>query len=133
MVKILLIEDVASHQHLICHCLRAHDYEVVVAADGRSGLCEAQQSADEIELILLDIKLPEMDGWDLAEQLKANVRTRHIPIIAVTAYAMPADGQQAIAAGCDDYTSKPIDFCELVDKVRTWTAHVRPRELPAAV
>lgn len=133
MTKILLIEDVPSHQRLICHCLAANDYEVVIAADGLSGLRLAQQAADEIDLILLDIKLPEMNGWDLADRLKSDAQTRHIPIIAVTAYAMATDCQKAISAGCDDYTSKPIDFSQLVDKVRTWTAHARSKAVPAVV
>jgi len=120
MATILLIEDVRSHQCLISHRLTTHQFEVVIAVDGQEGLAQAQSLAPSLDLILMDIKLPEMDGWELARILKANCRASFIPIIAVTAYAMNDDRQRALAVGCDDYVSKPIDFDELLNKVRTW-------------
>ena len=113
MPRILLIEDFDANQDLISRYLRLFDYEVVAASDGQAGLTKARLERSEIDLVLLDMNLPEMDGWEVARQLKADESTRSLPVIAVTAHAMVGDREKGLLAGCDEYVTKPIDFNEL--------------------
>ena len=124
MRRILLIEDNDANQNLMSRYLELFDCEVTVARDGRSGLERARQLSDRIDLILLDMNLPEMDGWEVARCLKSHESTRHLPVIAVTAHAMVGDREKILAAGCDDYATKPIDFTALLEKIDTYCCQV---------
>ncbi|CAB1078979.1 FOG: CheY-like receiver [Olavius algarvensis Delta 1 endosymbiont] len=105
--KILVIEDNEQNMYLITFILEKHGYEVVQAQDGRLGIELAL--ASDPDLIILDIQLPEMDGYSVAQQLKANPRFRTLPIVAVTSYAMAGDRERVLRAGCTGYIEKPIN------------------------
>ena len=124
MRRILLIEDNDANQDLISRYLELFDCEVTVALDGRAGLLKAQQEHSNLDLILMDMNLPELDGWEVARQLKASATTRELPIIAVTAHAMVGDREKALAAGCDDYATKPIDFQVLLELIHSYPCKV---------
>ena len=124
MRRILLIEDNDANQDLISRYLELFDCEVTVALDGRTGLLTAQQEHLNLDLILMDMNLPELDGWEVARQLKASEATRELPIIAVTAHAMVGDREKALAAGCDDYATKPIDFQNLLELIHSYPCKV---------
>jgi two-component system, cell cycle response regulator DivK len=119
MPRILLIEDLDANQDLISRYLRLFDYEVVVASDGQVGLTMARLDRSEIDLVLLDMNLPQMDGWEVARQLKADESTRSLPVIAVTAHAMVGDREKGLLAGCDEYVTKPLDFTVLLEKIES--------------
>jgi Response regulator containing a CheY-like receiver domain and an HD-GYP domain len=106
MTKVLIVEDVEINTDLLIQLLE-DDYELVTAADGAAGLAVARREMPD--LILLDLSLPVMDGWETARRLKEDPVLRHIPVIALTAHAMRGDEERALASGCDDYLSKPID------------------------
>lgn len=114
MKKILIVEDVELNRDLLVQLLE-DDYELVEAADGRQGLEVAGR--EKPDLVLLDISLPEMDGYEVAAHIRKTEGIENIPIIAVTAHAMAGDEEKALAAGCSDYLSKPIDEDELWSKV----------------
>jgi two-component system, cell cycle response regulator DivK len=115
MQKILLVEDNEMNRDMLSRRLQRRGYTVVNAEDGEKGLLLARSEAPD--LILMDISLPAMDGWEVTRLLKANQSTRHIPIIALTAHAMVSDREKAIVAGCDDYDTKPVDFGRLSEKI----------------
>jgi len=115
MAKILLVEDNEMNRDMLSRRLERRGYEVVVAVDGRQGLEKAQN--EDPQLILMDMSLPELDGWEATRQLKADEGTRDIPVIALTAHAMNSDREKAIEAGCDDYDIKPVDFKRLLGKI----------------
>ena len=115
MAKILLVEDNEMNRDMLSRRLLRKGYAVVVATDGRQGIAMARSEAPD--LILMDMSLPLLDGWEATRQLKAALETRSIPIIALTAHAMAGDREKAIEAGCDDYDTKPIEFARLVDKI----------------
>ena len=115
MAKILLVEDHQEIWDFLSRRLKRRGYEVVVAQDGQEGLDKARSETPD--LLLLDMNLPVMDGWTVARTLKQEAATKTIPIIALTAHAMSGDRDKAIAAGCDDYHAKPIDFSQLVDQI----------------
>ncbi len=115
MAKILLVEDNEMNRDMLSRRLLRKGYAVVVATDGREGIAMARSEAPD--LILMDMSLPLLDGWEATRQLKAAPETRSIPIIALTAHAMAGDREKAIEAGCDDYDTKPIEFARLVDKI----------------
>lgn len=117
MPRILLVEDNEANQDLIARYLELYGHEVTVAGDGQAGLTAAARDRDRIDLILMDMNLPRMDGWTVTRRLKADGATRGIPVIAITAHAMVGDRQRALEAGCDDYVSKPIDFRTLLHKI----------------
>lgn len=119
MTKILLVEDNETNCDMLLRRLRRLAYEVTGADNGVSGIAAAQSHAPDV--ILMDLNLPEMDGWEAARRLKANAVTREIPIIALTAYASESDRAGAIEAGCDDYETKPLDLEQLLKKIRTLT------------
>ena len=117
MAKILLVEDNEMNRDMLSRRLVRRGFEVVVAVDGKQGVEMAQSESPE--LILLDMSLPVMDGWEAAGHLKADPATKNIPIIALTAHAMAGDREQAIEAGCDDYDTKPIEFKRLLEKINS--------------
>lgn len=116
--KILLIEDNDQNAYLVDYLLAARDWEVVRAIDGPSGLQLAD--AESPQLILLDIQLPGMDGYEVARKLRARERLDGTPIIAVTSYAMPGDREECLAAGCTGYIEKPIDPGSFADEVERY-------------
>src|SRR5438094_8516276 len=115
MPKILLVEDNEMNRDMLSRRLQKKGYTVVTAQDGEKGLLLARSEVPD--LILMDISLPAMDGWEVTRLLKANQSTRHIPIIALTAHAMVSDRKKAIEAGCDEYDTKPVDFARLSEKI----------------
>ena len=115
MAKILLVEDNEMNRDMLSRRLARRGYEVVTAVDGTEGMAMAQSV--EPDLILMDMSLPVVDGWEAARRLKASRETQAIPIIALTAHAMVGDREKAIEAGCDDYDIKPVEFQRLVDKI----------------
>ena len=115
MAKILLVEDHEEIWDFLSRRLKRHGHEVVVAQDGQEGLDKV--GSDRPELILLDMNLPVLDGWTVAKTLRGDAATRNIAIIALTAHAMAGDREKALAAGCDDYHPKPIDFSQLLTQI----------------
>jgi CheY-like chemotaxis protein len=119
MTRILLVEDNEMNRDMLSRRLARRGYDVAVAVNGQEGLDSAKgQSPD---LVLLDMDLPVVDGWEVARQLKADDATRAIPIIALTAHAMVGDRDKALDAGCDDYDTKPVEFKRLLAKIRSLT------------
>lgn len=114
-MKLLLVEDNEMNRDMLSRRLVRRGYEVVLAEDGGQGIEMARSSRPD--LILMDMSLPVIDGWEATRQLKAADDTRHIPVIGLTAHAMAGDREQAIAAGCDEYETKPIDLDRLIGKV----------------
>ena len=112
--KILLVEDNEMNRDMLSRRLKRRNFDVDLAVDGGEALRKANDVPD---LILLDMSLPVMDGWTVAGRLKAEDRTKGIPIIALTAHAMVGDREKALGAGCDDYETKPIDFPRLLSKI----------------
>ncbi|MDB5927996.1 MAG: response regulator [Betaproteobacteria bacterium] len=117
MAKILLVEDHQEIWDFLSRRLKRRGYDVVVAQDGQEGLDKARTESPD--LLLLDMNLPVMDGWTVARTLKSDQATRRLPIIALTAHAMAGDREKAIAAGCDDYHPKPVDFSQLLNQIET--------------
>jgi CheY-like chemotaxis protein len=116
MVKILLVEDNEMNRDMLSRRLKRKGYEVVIAVDGQEGVNMATSESPAV--ILLDMSLPIMDGWEAARQLKANPETKGIPILGLSAHAMTPDRDKAIAAGCDDYDTKPVDIKRLLGKIQ---------------
>ncbi|NIQ01058.1 MAG: response regulator [Nitrospinaceae bacterium] len=117
MFKILLVEDNEMNRDMLCRRLQRKGFEVLTAQDGREGLSAAQTEAPD--LILLDMSLPGLDGWEMARTLKATSATQAIPILGLSAHAMVSDRTRALEAGCDDYDIKPVDFLRLLEKMQT--------------
>jgi CheY-like chemotaxis protein len=115
MAKILLVEDNEMNRDMLSRRLERRGHEVVVAVDGAEGLALALREGPA--LILMDMSLPVIDGWEATRQLKADPATSSIPIIALTAHAMSDDRERAMLAGCDDYDTKPVEFQRLVQKI----------------
>jgi CheY-like chemotaxis protein len=115
MAKILLVEDNEMNRDMLSRRLTRRGYEVVIAVDGQDGVAKAE--AETPSLILMDLALPVLDGWEAARRLKASPATRGIPIIALTAHAMAGDREKALAAGCDDFDTKPVDLDRLLGKI----------------
>jgi two-component system cell cycle response regulator DivK len=115
MPKVLLVEDNEMNRDMLSRRLLKKGYEVVMAEDGRRGVDMAESEAPVI--ILMDMSLPVMDGWEAARTLKGNAGTRAIPVIALTAHAMAGDREKALEAGCDDYDTKPVDLKRLLGKI----------------
>jgi len=114
-MKILLIEDNEMNRDMLARRLQRRGFEVVVAVDGLQGLALAEAEAPDA--ILMDMSLPELDGWEAPRPLKGAPSTRSIPVIALTAHAMSSDRDRALAAGCDDYETKPIELGRLIAKL----------------
>lgn len=115
MSKILLVEDNETNRDMLSRRLIRRGYEVVLAVDGECGIAMARSDAPD--LILMDMSLPILDGWEATRCLKASPDTCRIPIVALTAHAMSSDRDKALEAGCDDYDTKPIELQRLLDKI----------------
>ena len=120
MTTVLIVEDNDLNRDMLSRRLARRGYEVVFALDGAHGVEMATSAAPDI--ILMDMSLPVMDGWEATRRLKAVPATRGIPIIALTAHAMAGDEQRALAAGCDDFDTKPVDLARLLVKMERWLA-----------
>ncbi len=116
MPIILLVEDDEMNCDMLSRRLRRKGYEVLIARDGEEALAKAQSDAPD--LILMDLSLPVLDGWEATRQIRAVPQTQAIPVIALTAHAMDGDQAKALAAGCDDYDTKPIEFPRLMGKIQ---------------
>ena len=117
MAKLLLIEDNEMNRDMLSRRLQRKGYEVEVAIDGEKGVEQAK--ANPPDLILMDMRLPIIDGWEATRQLKADPNTKEIPIIALTADAMTDDRIKALDAGCDEYDTKPVELPRLLSKIRS--------------
>ncbi len=118
MSKILIVEDNEMLQEILSERLSFRGYEVVIASDGEKALNAAGK--EKPDLILMDMSLPILDGWEATRRLKADLNTQHIPVIALTAHALSGDREKSLAAGCDDYEAKPVNFSRLLKKMRTF-------------
>jgi len=116
MTKILLVEDNEMNRDMLSRRLQKQGYEVVIAVDGEEGVAKAQTEAPA--LILMDMSLPGVDGWEATRRLKAAPQTQKIPVIALTAHAMTDDRDKALAAGCDDFDTKPVELPRLLSKIQ---------------
>ena len=115
MAKILLVEDNEMNRDMLSRRLERKGFEVLIAVDGRQGV---ETTKNELpDLVLMDMSLPEMDGWEATRLLKAEESTKGIPVIALTAHAMEGDREKALEAGCDDYDTKPVEFKRLLGKI----------------
>jgi CheY-like chemotaxis protein len=117
MTRVLLVEDNEMNRDMLSRRLQRRGFEVAIAVDGQDGLDKLTQQTPD--LVLLDMDLPVIDGWEVARRIKAGDQTKNIPIIALTAHAMVGDREKALAAGCDDYDTKPIDLPRLLEKMRS--------------
>ena len=115
MIKILLIEDNEMNRDMLSRRLERKGFEVIIAVDGQAGVNMA--TSESPDLILMDLSLPVIDGWEATRQIKADAATQSIPVIALTAHAMASDERKALEAGCDDYDTKPVNFKRLLAKV----------------
>ncbi|HYE00832.1 MAG TPA: response regulator [Alphaproteobacteria bacterium] len=116
MTKILYVEDNPDNVYMLTTRLKRRGFEVAVAGDGEEGIVMAERERPDI--ILMDLDLPGIDGWEATRRLKAQDSTRAIPVIALSAHAMAEHRSRALAAGCDDVDTKPVDFARLLDKMR---------------
>ena len=117
-MKILYVEDNEDNIYVLESRLRRQGYTVLIARDGASGVALA--TSEQPDVILMDLSLPVLDGWEATRRIKAAEQTRHIPVIALTANAMTGDREAALAAGCDDFDIKPIVMTRLLEKIRTF-------------
>jgi CheY-like chemotaxis protein len=117
MPRILLVEDNEMNRDMLSRRLQRKGFDVAIAVDGRQGVEMAK--ADGYDLILMDMSLPEIDGWEATRQLRAEPATQEVPIIALTAHAMAGDREKALEAGCDDYDTKPIELPRLLSKMES--------------
>jgi CheY-like chemotaxis protein len=115
MPKILLVEDNEMNRDMLSRRLQRKGYEVVLALDGQTGVEMTQNQGPD--LVLMDMSLPVLDGWEATRRLKSDASTRHIPVIALTAHAMSSDREKALEAGCDDYDTKPVELPRLLAKI----------------
>jgi two-component system cell cycle response regulator DivK len=118
MTKILLVEDNEENRDMLSRRLTRRGYKVVIAMDGEQGVTMTQSEVPD--LILMDMDLPVLNGWEATRQLKAASATQAIPIIALTAHAMVGDRKKALEAGCDDYDTKPVEFLRLLEKIEAF-------------
>ncbi len=125
MVRVLIVEDNEMNRDVLSRRLASRGFEVLLAADGPRGLSMARTR--DPNLILMDLGLPEIDGWECTRRLKADEATRRIPIIALSAHAMVGGRETALEAGCDDFDTKPIDFSGLLQKMDRVLATARSR------
>ena len=125
MAKLLLVEDNEMNRDMLSRRLIRKGYEVVCALDGQEGVARAR--GERPDLILMDISLPVLDGWEATRRLKADAGTRAIPVIALTAHAMAEDEARALEAGCDDYDTKPIELDRLLGKIRRLLGSDKPQ------
>jgi CheY-like chemotaxis protein len=117
MPKILLVEDNEMNRDMLSRRLQRKGYEVLMAVDGQAGVDMARTAAPD--LVLMDMSLPVLDGWEATRRIKGDSATQGIPVIALTAHAMSGDREKALEAGCDDYDTKPIEMPRLLEKIET--------------
>ena len=115
MTKILIVEDNELNRDMLSRRLQRHGYEIIYAVDGEQGIKAANTESPDI--ILMDMSLPILDGWQATQKLKSDPKTKSIPVIALTAHAMLGDREKALQAGCDEYDTKPIDIVRLLEKI----------------
>jgi len=115
MAKILLVEDNEMNRDMLSRRLQRRGFEVIMALDGEQGIAMARD--EKPDLILMDMSLPVLDGWEASRQLKADPETKRIPIIALTAHAMSSDEQRAREVGCDDFDTRPVELARLLEKM----------------
>jgi CheY-like chemotaxis protein len=118
MAKILVVEDNEMNRDMLSRRLMRRGYDVAIAVDGEQGVSMA--SSESPDLILMDMSLPGLDGWEATRVLKAAPETQKIPVVALTAHAMSSDREKAMEAGCDDYDTKPVELSRLLGKIETW-------------
>jgi len=116
MTKILYVEDNEDNVYVLKSRLTRKGYTVLIASDGEQGVSMA--ASEQPEVILMDLSLPVLDGWEATRRIKASEATRHIPVIALTAHAMTGDKEKAFTAGCDDFDTKPVEIDRLIGKIR---------------
>jgi len=126
--RVLIVEDNEMNRDMLSRRLVRNGYEVLIAIDGGEGLAKAR--AESPDLILMDMSLPGLDGWEATRQLKAEPGTRGIPVIALTAHAMAGDKQKALSAGCDDFDTKPVELPRLLTKIQALLQRPRPAPGP---
>jgi CheY-like chemotaxis protein len=117
MAKLLLVEDNEMNRDMLSRRLIRRGYEVAVAVDGAQGVAMAQ--SEKPDLVLMDLSLPGIDGWEATRRIKAGAETKHLPVIGLTAHAMAGDREKALEAGCDDYDTKPIELERLIGKIES--------------
>jgi CheY-like chemotaxis protein len=117
MAKILLVEDNEMNRDMLSRRLMRRGYEVAVAVDGAQGVAMAR--SEKPDLVLMDLSLPGIDGWEATRRIKAGADTKHLPVIGLTAHAMAGDREKALEAGCDDYDTKPIELERLIGKIES--------------
>jgi two-component system, cell cycle response regulator DivK len=122
MAKILLVEDNEMNRDMLSRRLTRKGYDIVIATDGAQGLAMAE--TEQPDLILMDMSLPVMDGWEATRRLKANEGLRVIPVVALTAHAMAGDREKCFAAGCDAYDTKPVELPRLIEKIEALLQNV---------
>jgi two-component system, cell cycle response regulator DivK len=117
MAKLLLVEDNEMNRDMLSRRLIRRGYQVAIAVDGAQGVAMAQ--SEKPDLVVMDLSLPVLDGWEATRRIKAGADTKHLPVIGLTAHAMAGDREKALEAGCDDYDTKPIDFERLIGKIES--------------
>lgn len=122
--RILVVEDNMDTYQLVRFMLEKHGYETFLAMNGRDGVNAANKQKPD--LIIMDLAMPEMDGWTATQIIKSNEKTSSIPLVALTAHALPGDRQRAMDAGCDEYITKPMDLDDLVEAVQYWIKKYNP-------
>ena len=127
MAKVLLVEDSEMNRDMLSRRLIRRGYEVVIAVNGTQAVEMA--ISESPDLILMDMSLPEIDGWEATRQNKANPASAHVPIIGLSAHAMTGDRQKALDAGCEDYDTKPIEFDRLLKKMKAQLGEKTPSEM----
>lgn len=118
MGKILLVEDNEMNRDMLSRRLKRKGHEVVIAVDGEQGVNMAL--SEQPDIILMDMSLPVLDGWQATQEIKTNQETQNIPVIALTAHALAGDREKSIQAGCDEYETKPVDFPRLLEKIESF-------------
>ncbi len=116
MTRILYVEDNEDNVYMLVRRLRRHGFEVIVAGDGAQGIEAARRERPDV--VLMDLSLPVLDGWEATRRLKQAAETRAIPVVALSAHAMAGERERALEAGCDDYDTKPVDLDRLLAKIR---------------
>lgn len=118
MAKILIVEDNEMNRDMLSRRLVRYGYDTIIAIDGEEALDKA--STEKPDIILMDLSLPKIDGWEATRRIKSDPETSKIPVIALTAHALSEDRDKALAAGCDDYEIKPLDFPKLLQKIQSF-------------
>jgi two-component system cell cycle response regulator DivK len=124
MPKILIVEDNEENRDSLARRLERRGYSVILAVDGGAGVTKAQDEHPDV--ILMDLNLPDVDGWEATRLIKANSQTASIPVIALTAHAVAGDEQRALQAGCNDYHSKPVEFTRLLGQIEALLKSTNP-------